>query len=220
MGAFETFRPLVETIAARYGYPAALLAAQAEAESNWNPNARSGAGAVGIMQFMQPTWDEWGNGDPTDPAASLDAGVNYMQHLLGQFPGLADQVALALASYNWGLSRVQALVDQNGRSDWAFLQYASYVDSNGKTRKVPQETRDYVKKIQAKVITFKSIFQSIVPDFVQSFIPGMEPSTTADPGIEQIAPDQAGFIAFTPQNIALIALAGLLGLVLLRRLIG
>src|SRR5512139_2445880 len=40
--------------------PASVLAAQLEAESSWNPAARSPAGAQGIAQFMPGTWRQWG----------------------------------------------------------------------------------------------------------------------------------------------------------------
>lgn len=63
--------------------PPAVIAAQIEAESSWNPNAVSSAGAQGISQFMPGTWatfgrDENGNGvSPFDPADAIMAQGRY-----------------------------------------------------------------------------------------------------------------------------------------------
>lgn len=63
----------------------ALLAAQVEAESNWDPHATSGAGARGIAQFMPSTWasvgmdgDGDGHADITNPVDAIWSQGNYM----------------------------------------------------------------------------------------------------------------------------------------------
>jgi hypothetical protein len=90
-------RPLLES-AARYGVSAALLAAQLMAESNFNPNAGSPAGAQGIAQFMPATAAAYGLDDPYDPVASIEAQAHLMSDLLRQF----GSPELALAAYNAG----------------------------------------------------------------------------------------------------------------------
>jgi soluble lytic murein transglycosylase-like protein len=75
-----------------------LLAAQLFAESNFNPNAGSPAGAQGIAQFMPATAAAYGLDNPYDPVASIDAQAHLMSDLLRQF-GSAE---LALAAYNAG----------------------------------------------------------------------------------------------------------------------
>ena len=75
-----SFAALIKTVADRYGYDAALLAAQAQQESAGNPSAKSPAGALGLMQFMPATWGDYGRGaDPFDPEASLDAVRTVLQ---------------------------------------------------------------------------------------------------------------------------------------------
>lgn len=130
---FFTYRPLVEATAARYGYDAALLAAQAHQESAFRPDAISPAGARGLMQFMPATWGDVGRGaDIFDPAASLDAGVRYMQGLLNQF----GDVRLALAAYNTGAGNVLKAAKRAGSWAWEKL-----------SELLPLETRKYVPAI-------------------------------------------------------------------------
>jgi hypothetical protein len=92
------FAPLIIRAAQRWGVSAHLLAAQLYAESNFNPFARSPAGAEGIAQFMPGTAQAIGLADPFDPGASIDAQGHLMHDLLGRF----GSVPLALAAYNAG----------------------------------------------------------------------------------------------------------------------
>jgi soluble lytic murein transglycosylase-like protein len=90
--------------AQRWNVSAALLGAQLYAESNFNPFARSGAGALGIAQFMPATAHALGLGDPFDAAAAIDAQAHLMRDLLRRF----GAVPLALAAYNAGPEPVAA----------------------------------------------------------------------------------------------------------------
>ena len=104
--------PLVEKAASDSGVPSAVLAAQLETESGWNPQAVSPAGAQGLSQFIPGTWASYGGGkDPFDPAAAITAQGAYMKDLLGQVKPLATSsgqpaLSLALAGYNAGVGRV------------------------------------------------------------------------------------------------------------------
>ncbi len=93
-----TYRAPLLAAAARWNVSAALLAAQLFAESNFNPNAGSPAGAQGIAQFMPATAAAYGLEDPYDPVASIDAQAHLMSDLLRQF----GSPELALAAYNAG----------------------------------------------------------------------------------------------------------------------
>ena len=75
-----------------------MLAGQLYAESNFDPDASSPAGAQGIAQFMPSTAAAYGLVDPFDPVAAIDAQGHLMSDLLKQF----GSPALALAAYNAG----------------------------------------------------------------------------------------------------------------------
>jgi hypothetical protein len=90
--------------AQRWNVSAALLGAQLYAESNFNPFARSRAGAQGIAQLMPATARALGLRDPRDAATSIDAQAHLMRDLLRRF----GAVPLALAAYNAGPAPVAA----------------------------------------------------------------------------------------------------------------
>jgi murein DD-endopeptidase MepM/ murein hydrolase activator NlpD len=114
------YASLVEQAAATCpGLPALVLGAQLQTESNWDPGARSPAGAQGVAQFLPGTWASWGidgNGDgradPTNPADAIPAAARYDCYLLSRVRPLGgDSLALMLAAYNAGPGAVLAAGD-------------------------------------------------------------------------------------------------------------
>ena len=97
------FAPAIARAAQRWSVGAALLAAQLHAESNFNPFARSPAGAQGLAQFMPRTARAYGLRNPFDADEAIDAQAHLMHDLLRQF----GAVPLALAAYNAGPAPVQ-----------------------------------------------------------------------------------------------------------------
>ncbi len=96
------YENLFQQAGAKYGLNPRLLAAVAKTESNFDPAARSGVGAIGLMQFMPATAKGLGI-DPTDPAQAVDGGARYLKAQLDRF----GSVDLALAAYNAGPGAVQ-----------------------------------------------------------------------------------------------------------------
>ncbi len=100
----DSFDAQIMSSAQRYGVPASLVKAVVLAESGMNPNARSHAGAMGLMQLMPATARGLGVTDPWDPVQSIDGGTRYLSSMLDQFDG---DVRLALAAYNAGPANVR-----------------------------------------------------------------------------------------------------------------
>jgi hypothetical protein len=107
-GALPSFVPAeyrdpIARAAQRWNVGAALLAAQLQVESGFDPLARSPAGARGIAQFMPATAAAYGLADPFDAPAAIDAQAHLMRDLLRRFVS----VPLALAAYNAGAAAVE-----------------------------------------------------------------------------------------------------------------
>jgi hypothetical protein len=98
------FAPILARAAQRWNVSATLLAAQLYAESNFNPFARSPAGAQGVAQLMPSTAAALGVADPFDPGQAIDGQARLMRDLLRRFAA----VPLALAAYNAGPGPVAA----------------------------------------------------------------------------------------------------------------
>ncbi len=113
----------VKRIAKIYRIPPNLLHAIVSAESGYDANAVSSAGAVGLMQLMPATATRYGVINRKDPVDSLKGGTRYFRYLLDMFN---NDLRLALAAYNAGENAV--------------IKYG---------RKIPpyKETRRYVKKV-------------------------------------------------------------------------
>ena len=101
-GASGPYATLFAQAAERTGVPARVLAAVASAESGFNPNAVSPAGARGLMQLMPGTARELGV-DPMDPTSAIDGAARLLASHLRDFGSLP----LALAAYNAGPGAVR-----------------------------------------------------------------------------------------------------------------
>lgn len=103
-GISESMDSIFEEAAARYNLSPNLLRAVAKAESSFNPNAVSKAGAMGVMQLMPATARSLGVTDPFDARQNIMGGAKYLKENLDRFNG---NVSYALAAYNAGPNSVQ-----------------------------------------------------------------------------------------------------------------
>lgn len=91
------------------GWDWRLVASQAYQESRFNPNAKSWAGAVGIMQIMPRTAREL-HVNPADPAQAIRGACRYLWKLDDQWKSIRserERIRFILAAYNVGAGHVQ-----------------------------------------------------------------------------------------------------------------
>jgi soluble lytic murein transglycosylase-like protein len=100
-----------------------LVRAVVQVESGYNVWAQSPKGALGLMQLMPATIQQFGVRNPFNPLENIRAGVAYLRQLLDRY---ADNEVLALAAYNAG---------------------PGAVDKHGQAIPPYRETRDYVSKV-------------------------------------------------------------------------
>lgn len=126
--AFSARAALYEDLIAEHASRNALspdfVRAVIQAESAFNPRARSMKGAMGLMQLMPQTAVAYGVRNVYDPEENIAAGTAYLKSLLTRYN---DDVPLALAAYNAG---------------------PGAVEKYGRTVPPYRETRAYVTRIQ------------------------------------------------------------------------
>jgi soluble lytic murein transglycosylase-like protein len=98
-GSNSSFDEIIQETAKKHGVDPSLVRAVVQAESNFNPNAVSSAGAKGLMQLMPGTASSLGVRNSFDPEQNVEGGTKLLRSLLDRYDG---NTSLALAAYNAG----------------------------------------------------------------------------------------------------------------------
>ncbi|MEN6474812.1 MAG: lytic transglycosylase domain-containing protein [Syntrophaceae bacterium] len=115
------FSSSIDRASRTYGVDKDLIRSVIKAESDFDPQATSSKGAMGLMQLMPDTARDLGVSNAYDPEENIMAGTRYLKSLLDRYEG---DVPRALAAYNWGMGNVERYPDR-----------------------LPQETREYIARI-------------------------------------------------------------------------
>lgn len=117
----------INEAAAAHGVSPDLVRAIIQCESGGNPNAKSSAGAMGLMQLMPGTARSMGVSNAYDPRQNIYGGTKYIAGCIRQFNG---DWRKAVAGYNWG----------PGRKAFNYANWESYL---------PKETRQYLARVSS-----------------------------------------------------------------------
>jgi membrane-bound lytic murein transglycosylase MltF len=161
---FEATVRLFQKYGTRYHFDPLMLAAQGFQESQLRQEARSHAGAIGVMQIMPDTGKELAVGDIQKIEPNIHAGAKYMDKLLTRYFVDAhfseqDRTLFAFASYNAGpgaISRMRSEAAKRGLDPDKWFDNVEIVVA----QRIGLETTTYVRNIFKYYVAYKLAFDA------------------------------------------------------------
>ena len=162
---FEQTLSLFKKYGDKYDFDPLMLAAQGYQESRLNQNARSPAGAIGVMQIMPATGAELRVGNIRILEPNIHAGAKYMDRLMtNYFPDAkfseAARPLFAFASYNAGpgnIAKMRELARKRGFDPNKWFNNVEIIVAE----KIGQETTVYVRNIYKYYVSYKLTLDAI-----------------------------------------------------------
>ncbi len=156
----EEYQGMILTSAREFSVDSCFIAAVIRGESNWNPGARSGAGATGMMQLIGSTADSMARrlgisvsrSQLKDPAINIRLGTSLLKYNKDNYGGNLRNIVVA---YNAGGGRVST-----------------------PDKFLPRETQGYIVKIS----NYYKLYTSIYPDFCTG------PPISGGPPVQTVVP--------------------------------
>ncbi|MBE6596034.1 MAG: lytic transglycosylase domain-containing protein [Ruminococcaceae bacterium] len=146
---------IITNASEEFDVPEYIIYATVKVESDFDPDAVSTKGALGLMQMMPSTF-EWLTGDDhldenlstrrlDDPEVSIRYGTYYLSYLYKKF------------NYNWDTAFAAYNAGEGNVTKW--LSDEKYSDGNGGLSDIPyKETKKYVKKINDAIENYKKLY--------------------------------------------------------------
>lgn len=168
MERFRATLALFRRYSERFGFDGLMMLAQGFQESRLDQNARSGVGAIGLMQLMPATGQQMRVGDIRQAEANVHAGTKYMRHLLDTYFPRAEfdeqnRTLFAFAAYNAGPGRMRQMREQARKEGLDPNQWFDNVERVTAAR-VGQEPVRYVRNIYKYYIAYSLIEQAEAED--------------------------------------------------------
>lgn len=132
-GKISPYDDMIKKYSYLIGWDWRLLAAQIAQESQFDPEARSWAGAFGLMQLMPQTAAQFGVDSSSSIEEQIRAGIHYLMWLNtyweNEIPDDEERIKFVLASYNVGLGHVidaRNLTEQHGGDSMVWYNHVDY----------------------------------------------------------------------------------------------
>lgn len=143
----------INNFSQKYSVDKVLIYSVINTESNFNANATSSKGAMGLMQIMPPTAlfiaeqlniENFNTKNLYNPETNIEFGTFYLNYLLNKF----DNIDAVICSYNAGETVVRRwLNDKNYSTDGKTLDQIPYTETSNYLKKVQQNYKVYKKLV-------------------------------------------------------------------------